>query len=177
LLAKPFRVREPAIGILTTEADIENDRRKIETELRDAIFSRIAALFRHYSIDDRDELGAWKLAFALAYAHVPGFKKQQGRARRVGAPRTWTPARYMELYAAVSRKIAAGASISRACYHLRKEPAYRGMSAATLERRYHMALTDSGMIGRLLATSISDGAPVDDWVWAASGIGAGKPAG
>ena len=64
------------------------------------VSKKLALLFDHYGISDREDMAA--LAWALAVEHVPGFKVQfpEGKSRR-GRKRKWHPDRFDKLYRTV----------------------------------------------------------------------------
>jgi hypothetical protein len=107
-LAKPImRPRPPAFWGAVVPERIEAYRKQLSryesksaASVERQLSRKLALLFDHYAIADKEDKAA--LAWALASAHVPGFKVQfpETKSKR-GRKRKWSPDRLEQLYQAV----------------------------------------------------------------------------
>lgn len=121
----------PRIGLLMNEAQIAEKYAEIELER----WKRMAILFDAHGVNQGD----WQsLCFALAIAHVPGFKMAKGRA---GAKTKWQDYDRAMLVLAVEQT---GLSVTEATELLAKQEPWKSMvsharGAKTLHDEYYRA--------------------------------------
>jgi hypothetical protein len=145
LLAEPIRLPRPDHPTIlgrknkdSQEQLAQQDRSKREEMIVSTLSERMTALHAHFNTQDNMDL-----LFALAFAHVPGFRvvwEGEGDAGP-GRKKTWHWDRLIQLWADVQSLKDKGKTLSNAFHILSTnshyQDRYAGISEGNLKRRYH----------------------------------------